>query len=735
MKQEVAVELYYAGAWHEITARDEVYTASPITINRSGFGTTRTSKMTCWLKNTDGRYSPRNPNSELYGLIGRNTPIRTRLGDDIRFTGEVESWPVEWSLTGSVVWVPITAYGIRHRLSVVGSRRPARSALRRAIEADPVQPYAYWPLEGGSGSLRLFDTIRNLPTEQVDQSSAVSGQSGAVRFGTVALGDGSDLVANVAGSWTLGMPIRPVPAGNGAFAFQFTLNYGVEVRSGNSTVVGLRLDPFTNTNHAYFLVYLDETGSGHVDVIVADRDLAVVSGPTSLTTYSAGNVFDGRPRVIEFSGLANGAAGVDWRLKLNDTTLATGTWASGITGVLNAGPWRLGALCTAGADAVAAIGHCAVYQAASGFTSRYVPALGNVGEPAGDRIVRVLAEDGVTCTLVDAVDALGGELLGPQPIKATLDIVDDAATADGGVLFEDRDALALTYRTNGSFYNAEIVVELDYADKQVTPPLKPTEDTSRVANIVTVTRDGGAAYTARLDSGGTLSTADPTDSPPGVGGYPSDDTLSLVDDDAPQQQAYWRLHVGTWDKARYEFVPINIEAIEDTLELDLLVAQINALDIGDRFTIINPPAWLPPETIDMLAQGYTETIDTHSRSIEVETIPAGPWVVAAVYAGQGTYPLGDVSHYSPWSTVLNEDLDTTETGVDVITATGPIWTTDASDFPIYLIVGGEVMLASACSGATTAQTFTVTRSVNGIVKTHLTGETVELYNAPRYARR
>jgi hypothetical protein len=698
MKQEVAVELYYAGAWHEVTARDEVYTAQPITISRTGFGTSRTSKLTLSLKNVDGRYSPRNPNSELYGLIGRNTPIRVMLGDDVRFTGEVESWPVEWSVTGAVVWSAITAYGIRHRLAVVGSRRPARSALRRAIDADPIRPVAYWPLEGGSGSLKLYDTVRNLPTEQVDQSAAVAGQSGAVRFGTVVLGDGSDLVANVAGSWTLGMPIRPAPLGTGAFAFQFTLNYGVEVRSGNSTVVGLRLDPAINTNHAYWLVYLDETGSGHVDVIIADRDFGVVTGPTSLTTFNAGNVFDGRPRVFEFAGTASGAAGVAWTLKVNDVTVASGTYASGVTGVLNAGPWRLGALCTAGADAIAAIGHCVAYQVASGFTARYLPALGNIGEPAGDRIVRVLAEDGATCTLIDSTAALGGELLGPQKIATTLDIVDQAAESDGGILYEDRDALAMTYRTNDSFNNAEIVVELDYADKQVTPPLKPTEDTSRVANIVTVNREGGAAYTARQDAG-TLNTNDPTTDPNGVGGYPADPTLSLIDDDTPQQQAYYRLHHGTWDQARYETVPINIEAIEDTLELDLLVAQINALDIGDRFTIINPPAWLPPETIDMLAQGYVETIDTHGRTIDVDTIPAGPWVVTGVWAGDGTFTTTEASHYSPDGSELAADAGSGDVTLYVDTPSGPLWTTDAEDLPLDIIVGGEVIRVTAIAAA------------------------------------
>jgi hypothetical protein len=732
MLQEVKVELYYSGAWQDITARDEVYTANPITITRSGTGGSGTSRCDLWIENTDGRYSPRNPSSPLYGLIGRNTQIRVSLGDDVRFVGEVESWPVEWSTTGVVVWVPVTAYGIRRRLVANGSARPARSALRRAIDADTVRPYAYWPLEGAANSDKLYDTARNLPTEQVDQSAAVSGQSGNVRFGSVNLGDGSDLVANIAGSWTLGMPIRPVPAGNGTFAFQFTLNHGNEVRTGQSTVVGLRLDPSVNTNHTYWLVYQNEDGTGRVDVIVADRDLGLVS-TTTLTSFTATNLFDGRPRVYQFTGTANGAASVDWTLKINDASVATGTWASGITGVLNAGPWRLGALCTATASAVTALGHCAVYQAASGFTARYQPALGNPGEAAGTRIRRLIAEEGATCTVVDSPDALGGELLGPQGVKTTLELVDDAAAADGGLLSETRDAATLTYRTHDSLVNQDIAVEFDYAEQEVTPPIKPTEDTSRVANIVTVTRDGGAKYMARQDTG-TLNTSDPTVDPKGVGGYPSDLTLSLYTDEQAQQQAYWRLHLGTWDSARYEFVPVNVEAIEDTLERVVLPLQVAAVDIGDRVNITNPPVWLPPETIDALVLAYTEVIGTHERTLELETIPALPWCVVARHNGDGTDALGTGSHYSPYGTTLAEDLDTTETGVDITTTYGPLWTTDATDFPLYIVIGGEVMKATACSGAANPQTLTVTRSVNTVTKTHTTGATVELWQAPRYGR-
>lgn len=80
-------ELYYSGAWNAITS--DVRDAEPIAMKRGRRNwTSHADPATCTLKINNGaskvapgqfgRYSPRNPRSDLYGLIGRNTPIRVR---------------------------------------------------------------------------------------------------------------------------------------------------------------------------------------------------------------------------------------------------------------------------------------------------------------------------------------------------------------------------------------------------------------------------------------------------------------------------------------------------------------------------------------------------------------------------------------------------------------------------------------------------------------------------------
>jgi len=88
------VEVRYAGAWHTVT--QDVYSAEELTTSKGRkdwAAVADPSEMAIpFIQHESkyataagggrmiGRYSPRNPMSDLYGLIGRNTPVRLRLG-------------------------------------------------------------------------------------------------------------------------------------------------------------------------------------------------------------------------------------------------------------------------------------------------------------------------------------------------------------------------------------------------------------------------------------------------------------------------------------------------------------------------------------------------------------------------------------------------------------------------------------------------------------------------------
>lgn len=80
---DVRTELLIGVVWTDIT--EDVYTRSPITIERGmkDEGTrVDPSRCSLVLNNRDGVYSPRNPMSPYFGLIGRNTPLRVSVQGD-----------------------------------------------------------------------------------------------------------------------------------------------------------------------------------------------------------------------------------------------------------------------------------------------------------------------------------------------------------------------------------------------------------------------------------------------------------------------------------------------------------------------------------------------------------------------------------------------------------------------------------------------------------------------------
>jgi hypothetical protein len=255
---------------------------------------------------------------------------------------------------------------------------------------------------------------------------------------------------------------------------------------------------------------------------------------------------------------------------------------------------------------------------------------------------------------------------------------------------------------------------LDYtAAGEVAPPLEPVDDDQHVRNDRTVTRIGGSSGRA-VGETGPLSTQAP---PAGVGVYDDSRQLNLYDDSQPEGMAWWLLHLGTWDEARYPTVHINLAAAPH------LIPDVLALDVGDRIQIINPPTWLPPGPIDLTVEGYTEVIGyPNSWDIVLNCSPAGPWTVAVL----GSTSLGRLDTAG---STLASGITSMATSLSVATSSGALWSTVAGHRPFNIVIGGEVMTVTNVTGASSPQTVTVTRSVNGVVKAHSASAPVRLAQA------
>ena len=596
---------------------------------------------------------------------------------EYRLHAEVSSWPARWDESGRDVYVPVEASGILRRLGQGG--KVLASTLRRRIPS--FGPVAYWPLEEGSDATQAYSPLPGV------SPLAVTGFT----FAADDTCPGSLPLPKIAAGATM---IGSVPAYSPTGEWLVACQYLMETYPSSAATM---LDITTTGTMARLVLTLDPGAvelrgynSSGVEIMYATAPIDGVSGPEW--------------RRLDLAAIDEGGGNchyhVGWVTTLGGFALDTTVTAS--PGIVT------GLATTFGADlADMRIGHLSVLPDSA--TDVYISAdAGYNGETTCARLGRLGVEESVPVRL-DTPPSQSARL-GPQQPNPLLTLLGEGADADGGILYEDRSWLALRYRGRSGLYNQPIALTLDYsAEGEIAPPLEPTDDDQRVRNDRTVSRRSGSSARA-VDETGPLSTQAP---PTGVGIYDDEITLNLYSDSQPEDIAGWRLHLGTWDEGRYPTVHIDLAAAPH------LIPDVVALEIGDRIQIINPPNWLPPGPIDLLVEGYTETIaHPNGWDVVLNCSPAGPWSVAVA----DDVVLGRAAD-SGVST-LASGIDATTTSLSIATASGPLWNT--ADEPYDIEIGGEVMTVTALTGSASPQSATVTRSVNGVVKSHSSGASVSL---------
>jgi hypothetical protein len=135
---------------------------------------------------------------------------------------------------------------------------------------------------------------------------------------------------------------------------------------------------------------------------------------------------------------------------------------------------------------------------------------------------------------------------------------------------------------------------------------------------------------------------------------------------------------------------------------------------------------MPPDDVPTVVQGYSEQLSRFLWEIDYSTSPGGPYQAAGAVLGSDIR----VPRLDATSHTTGGSLTTTATSVSLVTPAGSArWVDSAtypSDFPMDIVIGGEVMSLTAVTGTSSPQTGTVTRSVNGVVKSHDSGELVRL---------
>jgi hypothetical protein len=304
--------------------------------------------------------------------------------------------------------------------------------------------------------------------------------------------------------------------------------------------------------------------------------------------------------------------------------------------------------------------------------------------------------------------------MGPQPTDTLVAILEECAAVDGGLLYESRDRPGLAFRPLAGLYNA-VSTEYDYAAHELAEALAPVEDDQALRNDVVVSRPRGSSARAVRETGAN-NTQDP---PGGVGRYDESVQVNVQADGQLAAQAGWRLHLGTWDEARYPSTVINLARSALTSDATLTAAT-KALDVGRRATITSPPSGWPPDDIVLLVQGYRERLAQYEWTIDVQGSPALPLSIAEVEHSTYSY------FGSDGSTVASSFVAGTGTSLSVAVAAGyPLW--EDGDAPFDIMASGVRLTVTSISGSSSPQTFTVNQTpVNGVIKTIPAGATVDV---------
>lgn len=576
-----------------------------------------------------------------------------------RLWGEVAAWPARWDVDAHDVWVPLEVAGVlrRHRQGA----KPLQSTLRKRIPSG--DPLAYWPMEDGPLTTAPASPVPGVAPLTVRGMTFAADTSLPSADALPTLGNSSSLRGEVpgaaAGGWHTEMVYRlqTMPATERTMLRLYLANAGSSV-----TAVRVRISTAGIRVQA-----LDDDDTVVAFFLFTDPDaIADFTGVWNrLQLYS----FDSGPSTFVCVAWRDVSANTLWVVNTAFTgnpgkiTSVRGEWGSDFTGMAigHLGVWDTGGNSTtdAGVD---------VYAGADD---------GFAGERALARMRRVADEE----NLEMVIPGIPGESMavGPQRIATVLDVVDDCAAADGGLLYENRETPALAYLPRYLRYNRTPQLVLHYdTDGEVAPPLEPVDDDQKTRNDVTVTRLDGGSGRAVLDDG-PLSVQAPPD---GVGTYDDQVTLNLHTDDQTEPVAAWRLHLGTVDEARYPKLTVDLAAAPH------LIGLVLSLDIGAVIEVQDLPAWLPPGAVRLVVEGYTEHLGQYDWTLEFNCSPASPWTVAVT-----DDPVLGKADTDGSELLAPAGADDTEL---IVRATaGSPWTTDPAETPWDIRLGGEVATVTA----------------------------------------
>lgn len=605
------------------------------------------------------------------------------------YVGSVAMWDVRGPSVRGNRWVDVTVAG---PLTRVGRwRDPLASPLFTQIQgAYATTLRGYWPLEDLSGATSLFNVSH-------------SGKPGAMNLVRPASGDGpegSGQVVELSAGGSMSFPVASMST---------TAGYQLAFAARTPGVDGTNRDVFVwkDTAARTYRWRASTTGYG-LHVATSDGtvllDESYAAGEPDAT---AGQWVYTRVKVRQNGG--NVQIEPSWYAERAENFWGVTTSYAGSVGAPTALAVPSGTQTEGGNFAHVFVVTGVADDLESGdFTDAF---RGYRGDLTTERFTRLCASRGLSYQ----VRGTTRTTMGPQPLVTFLDLLKEIRATERGLIFDRASNTGVILATRDYLYEqaATPVLELTYP-RDVSGTLQEVASGADLFNLVTAKNRGGSQAVAELTSG-RYGTQNP---PTGSGRLDKTVDVNLASDGDLADAAGWWLAFYTQAGPRFDTIVVDLDAHPE------LATACNTAEPGQFIR-------LSGRTPDPLLLMIISTAQSTHRARNVFTFG----VVAGAVFNVGVYD-DAASRYDSATTTLAEDLDATETAVDIRTTNyHDRWSTTA--VPYDWTVAGERMTVTAMTTATYAsgywtQTATVERSANGVIKAQTTGAQVGLADPVYY---
>lgn len=647
------------------------------------------------INNTSGAYS-QGPQSSNYPNVKLNVPMRVSVNltgypndSQVRFQGYIWSMKPSWDTTGNYAVVEVKASGIIRRLST--GTQPVRSALNRSVRGiapNDYTPFQYWPLEDGAGATQAASAVTG------GTPMSVSG-SGTVTWAAQTDLTGSQPLPTIGASASL-FAVIPAYSSTTQWVCQF-----VHKLSSAPTDVIIAEITLSGSIYSRYVVRATNADGGTIQLetyLASDGSLADILGFINLSTW---NIW----RMITVYTRTDGSIltfGFNLATPTSQPGPNEGITITALFGTVT-GIRLLGA-------AGSSFGHVALFTDASFNTAtdtvKNAAAMdGYSGESPVARLIRLCFEENIRIDVIGTSTAT----MGPQGADTLMNLLRECEAADLGILGDGRGP-GLYYISRSARYNQIVGLSLTATVDHLMPPFEAEGDDLVVFNRFVVSRKGGSTGEFE-DENGSLGTRS-------IGTFESSASINVNTDTVLVDVAAWLVHVNTVLGYRYPTVTLDMRKIPSKV-LDWL--RINP---SSRLQVANVANWAtqhPNETIDLLVEGWSESLSRFFWDVQTNCSPESPYEVGA---------LDSLLRIETGGSTIATEANASATSLS-IASSGVVWVdkiTFPADFNFDIEAGtGERMTVTDIVGTSSPQTFTVTRSVNGIAKTLPVGTTIKLW--------